>query len=168
MMFFAGVTVGKGAKQRNGRALIDGIGQRLADRRRALGLTQAVLAEKIGVAEETMSRMESGKVAISLERLAKFCDLLDYPMFIVTTRAGDERSGCLVGFASQVSIRPRRFLVGLSNIDADRSRNLQLLKERGWFDVPLVYSNQRRAIIAIEKGSPGDRAFADAFAAWGQ
>lgn len=80
MMFFAGVTVGKGAKQRNGRALIDGIGQRLADRRRALGLTQAVLAEKIGVAEETMSRMESGKVAISLERLAKFCDLLDYPI----------------------------------------------------------------------------------------
>ena len=79
-MFFAGVTVGKGAKQRNGRALIDGIGQRLADRRRALGLTQAVLAEKIGVAEETMSRMESGKVAISLERLAKFCDLLDYPI----------------------------------------------------------------------------------------
>lgn len=80
MMLFAGETVGKGAKQRNGRALIDGIGQRLADRRRALGLTQAVLAEKIGVAEETMSRMESGKVAISLERLAKFCDLLDYPI----------------------------------------------------------------------------------------
>jgi flavin reductase (DIM6/NTAB) family NADH-FMN oxidoreductase RutF len=42
-------------------------------------------------------------------------DLLDYPMFIVTTRAGDDRSGCLVGFASQVSINPRRFLVGLSN-----------------------------------------------------
>ena len=80
MMFFAGVTVRKGAKQRNGRALIDRIAQRLADRRRALGLTQAVLAEKIGVAEETMSRMESGKVAISLERLAKFCDLLDYPI----------------------------------------------------------------------------------------
>jgi transcriptional regulator with XRE-family HTH domain len=80
MMLFAGMTVGKGAKQRNGRALIAGIGQRLADRRRALGLTQAVLAEKIGVAEETMSRMESGKVAISLERLAKFCDLLDYPI----------------------------------------------------------------------------------------
>jgi flavin reductase (DIM6/NTAB) family NADH-FMN oxidoreductase RutF len=42
-------------------------------------------------------------------------DLLDYPMFVVTTRRDDERSGCLVGFASQVSINPRRFLVGLSN-----------------------------------------------------
>jgi hypothetical protein len=59
------------------------------------------------------------------------------------------------------------FLVGLSTVDADRARNLQLLKELSWFDVPLVYVNQRRAIIAIEKGAPGERAFNEAFAAWG-
>jgi flavin reductase (DIM6/NTAB) family NADH-FMN oxidoreductase RutF len=41
--------------------------------------------------------------------------LLDYPMFVVTTRAGDERAGCLVGFATQASIDPPRFLVGLSD-----------------------------------------------------
>ena len=40
--------------------------------------------------------------------------LLDYPMFVVTTLADGERSGCLVGFTSQVSINPSRFLVGLS------------------------------------------------------
>lgn len=40
--------------------------------------------------------------------------LLDYPMFVVTTRADRESSGCLVGFTSQVSINPSRFLVGLS------------------------------------------------------
>lgn len=40
--------------------------------------------------------------------------LLDYPMFIVTTAAGGHRTGCLVGFASQTSIDPSRFLVGLS------------------------------------------------------
>jgi flavin reductase (DIM6/NTAB) family NADH-FMN oxidoreductase RutF len=39
---------------------------------------------------------------------------LDYPMFVVTTAAQGRRAGCLVGFASQVSIHPRRFLVGLS------------------------------------------------------
>jgi len=40
---------------------------------------------------------------------------LDYPMFIVTTVAADgERSGCLIGFATQISISPPRFLVGLS------------------------------------------------------
>lgn len=39
---------------------------------------------------------------------------LDYPLFIVTTAADDIRAGCLVGFASQASIHPPRFLVGLS------------------------------------------------------
>jgi flavin reductase (DIM6/NTAB) family NADH-FMN oxidoreductase RutF len=39
---------------------------------------------------------------------------LDYPMFIVTTAAGGERSGCLIGFATQTSIDPPRFLVCLS------------------------------------------------------
>ena len=39
---------------------------------------------------------------------------LDYSLFIVTVASGEERAGCLVGFASQVSIHPPRFLVGLS------------------------------------------------------
>ena len=39
---------------------------------------------------------------------------LDYSLLIVTVANGEERSGCLVGFASQVSIHPPRFLVGLS------------------------------------------------------
>jgi flavin reductase (DIM6/NTAB) family NADH-FMN oxidoreductase RutF len=39
---------------------------------------------------------------------------LDYSLFIVTACSGGERAGCLVGFASQVSIHPPRFLVGLS------------------------------------------------------
>lgn len=72
----------------------------------------------------------------------------------------------LAGLA--VKVTDGFFLIGLSNVDADRSRNIQLLKERSWFDIPLVYTNKRRAIIAMEKGAPGERAFNDAFAAWGQ
>ena len=72
----------------------------------------------------------------------------------------------LAGLA--VKVTDGFFLVGLSNVDADRTRNVQLLKERSWFDVPLVYANQRRAIIAVEKGAPGERAFNEAFAAWGE
>jgi hypothetical protein len=60
------------------------------------------------------------------------------------------------------------FLIGLSAVDADVQRNLQLLKERPWFDIPVVYNNGGRAILALEKGPSGDRAFADAFAAWGK
>ncbi len=44
-------------------------------------------------------------------------------------------------------------------------RNLEMLKERPWFGIPIVYNNGRRAILAIEKGAPGERAFQEAFAA---
>ncbi len=39
---------------------------------------------------------------------------LDYSMFIVTVATDDERAGCLVGFATQSSIDPPRFLVCVS------------------------------------------------------
>src|SRR5215213_9231509 len=39
---------------------------------------------------------------------------LDYPMTIVTTSDGDERAGCLVGFAAQCSVNPPLLAVWLS------------------------------------------------------
>lgn len=44
-----------------------------------------------------------------------FVDGLDYPMYVVTVASRGERSGCLVGFASQVSIDPPRLLVCISS-----------------------------------------------------
>ena len=72
----------------------------------------------------------------------------------------------LAGLA--VKVTPSFYLIGLSNMEADKDRNIQLLNEPAWFDIPVVYSNNRRAILAMEKGPPGDRAFADAFEAWKQ
>ncbi|MEA2626709.1 MAG: hypothetical protein QOD06_2754, partial [Candidatus Binatota bacterium] len=40
---------------------------------------------------------------------------LEYPMFIVTAHAGGERLGCLVGFTTQASINPPRFIACLSH-----------------------------------------------------
>src|SRR5437868_1027036 len=39
---------------------------------------------------------------------------LDYSLFVVTAASGGDYAGCLVGFASQVSIHPPRFLVCIS------------------------------------------------------
>jgi hypothetical protein len=60
------------------------------------------------------------------------------------------------------------FLIGLSAVEVDVQRNIQLLKERDWFDIPVAYTNGKRAILALEKGVPGARAFEEAFRAWGQ
>jgi hypothetical protein len=68
--------------------------------------------------------------------------------------------------ALAVKVTEGVFLVGLSNVESERARNVTLLTEREWFDIPVVYSNQKRGIIAIEKGTSGNQAFQTAFAAW--
>ena len=44
----------------------------------------------------------------------KIAATLDYPMIVVTTAAGEERSGCLVGFSTQCSIDPAHYAVFIS------------------------------------------------------
>ncbi|MFD1333115.1 hypothetical protein ACFQ4O_14015, partial [Methylopila musalis] len=58
------------------------------------------------------------------------------------------------------------FLIGLSSIDNERVINEQLLRDRGWIDIPILYDNGRRAVLTLEKGTPGAQAFTDAFTAW--
>jgi hypothetical protein len=85
---------------------------------------------------------------------------------VLMKQAEQTRGVALGGLA--VKVTPGYFLIGLSALESDMQRNLQLLKERPWFDIPVVYNNNRRAILAIEKGVPGEKAFNDAFAAWKQ
>ena len=85
---------------------------------------------------------------------------------MISKQAEQTRGVPLAGLA--VKVTPGFYLIGLSNVDADKDRNLQMLKERSWFDIPVVYNNNRRAILALEKGTPGERVFADAFKAWKQ
>ena len=51
---------------------------------------------------------------LTTEEFHAFAGGLDYPVVVVTTTDGAECSGCLVGFATQTSIDPPRFLVCLS------------------------------------------------------
>jgi hypothetical protein len=67
---------------------------------------------------------------------------------------------------SSAKVTKDYFLIGLSSLEGDKDRNLQLLKERPWIDIPIVYTNHRRAILAIDKGTSGDRVFEQAFATW--
>jgi hypothetical protein len=53
-------------------------------------------------------------------------------------------------------------------VESDVKRNIQLLKERAWLDISLIYNDGNRALLAMEKGVPGDRVFGEAFAAWRQ
>jgi len=85
---------------------------------------------------------------------------------ILMKQAEQTRGVPLAGLA--VKVTNGFFLIGLTNVDADKDRNMSLLKERAWFDIPVVYNNNRRAILAMEKGTPGERVFAEAFKVWKQ
>jgi flavin reductase (DIM6/NTAB) family NADH-FMN oxidoreductase RutF len=86
---------------------------------------------------------------------------LDYPMFIVTTRAGDERLGCLIGFASQMSIHPPRFLVGLSHANHTYRRGA----DAGVFAVHFVPADAA-ALAELFGGETGDEVDKFARCAW--
>jgi flavin reductase (DIM6/NTAB) family NADH-FMN oxidoreductase RutF len=62
---------------------------------------------------------------------------LDYPMYIVTVAADGERAGCLVGFATQCSIDPPRFLVCIS----DKNRTFRVAVHADAMVVHLVPSD---------------------------
>ena len=83
---------------------------------------------------------------------------------VLMKQAEQTRGVPLSGLA--VKVTNGFFLIGLSSVEADKERNLRLLKDGAWFDIPVVYNNNRRAILAMEKGTPGERAFAEAFKVW--
>ena len=58
------------------------------------------------------------------------------------------------------------FLIALSNVPEEKELNLQLMRQQSWIDIPIVYKSGRRALVTMERGFPGDRAFVDAIATW--
>ena len=57
-------------------AVVLRVARNIGERRRALGLTQAQLAERLGVDTETLSRFERGKHAPTLKNLIRLAGLL--------------------------------------------------------------------------------------------
>jgi hypothetical protein len=115
--------------------------------------------------DQTLPASHTVEIMFNLPADFPFGGISNVPGLLMK-QAEQTRGAPLSGLA--VKVTSGFFLLGLSAVETEKERNLQLLRERAWFDVPVVYNNGRRAIIAVEKGNPGERAFKDAFAAWGQ
>ena len=76
------------------------------------------------------------------------------------TPAGEALNGAPVPVVENV------FFVGLTRGDAETARNIDLLSTRNWIDIPVLLTNDKLAKITFEKGATGDRAMAEAMAAW--
>ena len=86
---------------------------------------------------------------------------LDYPMFIVTVAAAGEQAGCLVGFTTQCSIDPSRFLVCLS----DKNRTFRVAREAETMVVHLV-PQEARELADLFGGETGDEVDKFARVSW--
>jgi len=77
---------------------------------------------------------------------------LDGPVFIVTVSHADTRAGCVIGFGSQVSIDPPRFLACLS----DKNRTYRVAAAHAEHLALHLVPPQRRDLAALFGGTTGD------------
>ncbi|MDK9499588.1 flavin reductase family protein [Streptomyces katrae] len=93
--------------------------------------------------------------------LGGFAEAVDGTMYVVTAAAGGRRAGCLVGFASQCSIEPPRFVVWLStaNHTYDVARAARHLTVH-------VLGRDQRALAELFGGLTGDDVDKFARTAW--
>lgn len=89
--------------------------------------------------------MREERSTVGVEQFGTFVDGLDYPVYVVTTVYDGERSGCLVGFTTQVSIDPPLMLVCIS--DKNHTHRLALQAD----------------LVAVHVLSPAQRTLSELF-----
>jgi flavin reductase (DIM6/NTAB) family NADH-FMN oxidoreductase RutF len=76
---------------------------------------------------------------------------VDYPLFIVTAADRERREGCVIGFASQTSFDPARFLACLSR----ENRTTRLAQEVDALAVHLI-PREQRDLVELFGAETGD------------
>lgn len=73
------------------------IGDNIQARRAVRGLSQAALAEELGISRQSVAKWESGKSRPDLERMARLCDLFGCTMdeLVYGSASATVRPGCL-------------------------------------------------------------------------
>ncbi|MDF3140015.1 MULTISPECIES: flavin reductase family protein [unclassified Streptomyces] len=82
----------------------------------------------------------------------EFIGRLNPDMCVVTAAVGGERAGCLVGFASQCSIRPVRFVVWLS----EANHTFRVARSAQVLAVHLL-AREQRSVAELFGGRTGDQ-----------
>jgi hypothetical protein len=83
---------------------------------------------------------------------------------LVLKQTEQARGQPLAGAA--VPVTNELFWIALSDDTEEITRNVQLLREGSWFDIPILFGDQTRALITFEKGIPGDKVFETVMASW--
>lgn len=85
-------------------------------------------------------------------RFEQLAATLDYPLYVVTTVVEQQPTGCLIGFATQCSIHPPRFLACIS-----KKNHTFLLAVRAATLAVHVIDEKDRWIAELFGGETGDK-----------
>ena len=112
------------------------LGKRIARQRKAVGLTQAQLAETVGVQPETISRVETGSKTASLDLLIEVAAALElelHELFRIHDRndAKDEMIDRLLRFALRLSMAEVELVLDVGSSVVAHMRRVQRLREFG-------------------------------------
>lgn len=100
-------------------------------------------------------------VEVIAESFDDLMTMLDSPVFVVTTQADGEPSGCLVSFATQTSVQPPSFMVGMS-----RSNHICEVASRSQHLAVHVLSQRQRALAELFGSQTGDELDKFAHCSW--
>jgi len=92
------------------------LGKNIAERRIALGLTQAEFAERLGADSVTVSRFERGSNLPSLLRLEKIAETLGMPLAELLSQSTNlctDQSLLIQGWIADLSETDRRFVLDM-------------------------------------------------------
>jgi hypothetical protein len=83
---------------------------------------------------------------------------------LVLKQTEQARGQPLTGAA--VPVTGELFWIALSDDPEQVAKNLQLLREGSWFDIPILFNDGTRALLTFEKGIPGDKVFEAVMSSW--
>lgn len=58
------------------------------------------------------------------------------------------------------------FIIAMNDAKTAIDTNTALMRRMSWIDIPIAYKTGRRALITLEKGLPGERAFDEVLRSW--
>jgi hypothetical protein len=70
----------------------------------------------------------------------------------------------LVGIPAKIA--DNFFIIAMNDAKTAVDTNMSLLRRQSWIDIPIAYKTGRRALLTLEKGLPGEKAFDDVLKAW--